>query len=131
VVGLASRESRVGLFSFARYDPSFRDKFVADETEEDGKRSKKKPRAKRKQKEPEVEDEEVPREDHAAANRRILIARSCKVMVHEVFHMFNIEHCVYYSCCMNGTADRVVPPHVQLDNQLTHHNHNHRVGPCG
>jgi len=23
-------------------------------------------------------------------------------MVHEIGHMFGIEHCIYFDCCMNG-----------------------------
>ena len=29
--------------------------------------------------------------------------RACKVMVHEVCHMFGIKHCVYFHCLMNGS----------------------------
>ncbi len=29
--------------------------------------------------------------------------RSCKVMVHEIGHMFHIRHCVYFNCIMNGS----------------------------
>ena len=29
--------------------------------------------------------------------------RSCKVLAHEVAHMFGIEHCIYFHCLMNGS----------------------------
>jgi hypothetical protein len=94
VVGLASLESRVGLFSFARYDPAFSDRFQAEGTEEDSdeeeeaKQKKRRTKAKtaKKGKKEQSEDEKARVEDaaKAEANRKILIARSCKVMAHEV-----------------------------------------------
>lgn len=27
-----------------------------------------------------------------------------KTMAHEVMHMFGLDHCVYFSCCMNGSV---------------------------
>ena len=32
-----------------------------------------------------------------------MLLRSCKVMGHELGHMFGIQHCIYYECLMNGT----------------------------
>lgn len=34
---------------------------------------------------------------------RILLWRSCKVVVHEVGHMFGLTHCIYFQCAMNGS----------------------------
>jgi hypothetical protein len=96
VVGLASLESRVGLFSFARYDPAFSNRFQAEGTEEDSdeeeeeeskqKRRRTKAKTAKKRKKEQSEDEKARVEDaaKAEANRKILIARSCKVMAHEV-----------------------------------------------
>ena len=28
--------------------------------------------------------------------------RSCRVMAHELAHMFGLKHCIYYECMMNG-----------------------------
>lgn len=36
------------------------------------------------------------------AEKLLLLRRSCRVLVHEVFHMFGAGHCVYANCCMNG-----------------------------
>ncbi|XP_039254264.1 archaemetzincin-2-like [Styela clava] len=33
----------------------------------------------------------------------ILLLRACKVMTHEVCHMFGLKHCIYMQCLMNGT----------------------------
>lgn len=64
VFGEAYLEKRVGIFSFARYNPDFLG-------EENPKRS--------------------------------ILERSCEVCVHEIGHMFGMEHCIYYECVMNGS----------------------------
>lgn len=33
----------------------------------------------------------------------LLTARCCKVLVHEIAHMFSLSHCIYYHCLMNGS----------------------------
>jgi len=43
----------------------------------------------------EVEDEEEV--------EKIKLIRSVKVMLHEIGHMFGINHCNYYECLMNGS----------------------------
>jgi archaemetzincin len=35
--------------------------------------------------------------------RETILARTLKVMSHEIGHMFGLEHCVYYRCIMNGS----------------------------
>jgi len=35
--------------------------------------------------------------------KKLLLWRSCKVLVHEIGHMFGIEHCIFYHCVMNGS----------------------------
>lgn len=34
-----------------------------------------------------------------------LLLRSCKVLVHELGHLFGLIHCVWYDCCMNGSGN--------------------------
>jgi archaemetzincin len=80
VFGQASLRERVGVYSFARYNPAFY------------------------------------REEHARDAHRLIFRRSCKVLAHEVSHMFGIEHCIWYRCLMNGSnhvdeAD-ARPPHL-------------------
>lgn len=41
--------------------------------------------------------------------QHILFARSCKVVVHELGHLYAVDHCTYFSCCMNGSG------HLQED----------------
>lgn len=79
VFGQASLAGRVGVYSFARYDPVFYG-------EERGKNYKK-----------------------------IMLWRSCKVLVHEIGHMFGIEHCIFYSCVMNGSN------HLKESDARPHH----------
>lgn len=67
VFGQASLRERVGVFSFARYDPAF----YGDERGED--------------------------------YEEVLLRRSCKVLVHEVGHMFSLAHCIFFRCVLNGS----------------------------
>ncbi len=67
VFGQASLQNRVGVFSFARYDPAF----FGGHTFPD--------------------------------NRKLVLRRSCDVLVHETLHMFGIRHCTYFHCIMNGS----------------------------
>jgi len=34
---------------------------------------------------------------------RLLSMRSCKVLVHEISHMFSLAHCTFFHCLMNGS----------------------------
>jgi len=67
VFGQASLRERVGVFSFARYDPSFY-----------GERWKEN-------------------------DREVLLRRSCKVLAHEIAHMFSLPHCIFFRCLLNGS----------------------------
>lgn len=46
--------------------------------------------------------------DPTAGDREFVdtLRRVLHVAVHETGHMFSIEHCVYYRCCMNGCSGR-------------------------
>ena len=33
----------------------------------------------------------------------VWLKRSCRVMAHEIAHMFGLKHCTYYECMMNGS----------------------------
>jgi archaemetzincin len=67
VFGQAAYRDHVGVFSFARYDPSFYG--------------------------------EKPARNH----QEIQLRRSCKVLAHETCHMFQLAHCVFFKCVMNGS----------------------------
>lgn len=70
VFGQASLIRRVGVFSFARYDPAFLGQH---------------------------------HDLHPADLNKIILKRSCKVLSHEIGHMFGMYHCIYYHCGMNGS----------------------------
>ena len=67
VFGQASFQDRVGVFSFARYDPAFYG------------------------------------EARGKDYHQVLLRRSCKVLVHEMAHMFGLDHCIFFRCVMNGS----------------------------
>lgn len=35
--------------------------------------------------------------------QKLLLWRSCKVLVHEIGHMFGLNHCIYFHCVLNGS----------------------------
>jgi archaemetzincin len=67
VFGQATYAARVGVFSFARYDPAFYGEERGDDF------------------------------------GQLLLRRACKVLAHEICHMFGVHHCIYFSCLMNGS----------------------------
>jgi archaemetzincin len=82
-VGMANGGSGEAIFSFARYDPAFG---------ATAKLSSAKPKR-------------GPAAAQSAENARLLLfMRSCKVLVHELGHLYGIDHCVWYDCCMNGSG---------------------------
>jgi archaemetzincin len=42
----------------------------------------------------------IPRDE---GYRTILLRRCCKVVIHEIGHLFGLPHCLFYSCSMNGS----------------------------
>jgi len=80
VFGQASLDGRVGIYSFARYDPAFSGQ---------------------------------PRTGDYAD---LILRRSCKVLAHEIGHTFGLQHCIYFSCLLNGAnhlaEDDACPQHL-------------------
>ena len=72
VFGQASYKNRVGIFSFARFQP------------------------KKNHEEVGLRDSDL-----------LAFRRACKVLTHEMGHMFGIKHCIYYECNMNGANSLV------------------------
>lgn len=83
VFGQASLRHRVGVYSFARYDPRFY-----------GERAP-----------PRSEDPPGPRRSGGLTpdEQKLMLRRSCKVLAHETAHMFGIQHCIHFRCLMNGS----------------------------
>jgi archaemetzincin len=67
VFGEAWAAARVGVYSFARYDPEFY------------------------------------RLQRPSGYRDLILKRSCKVLAHELGHIFGLQHCIYYDCLLNGS----------------------------
>lgn len=82
VAGLAAGNHRVGVFSLRRYAPS-----LTFSSEHWHQISKKDSRMLSQQQE-----------------LRTMLQRSCKLLVHEVAHLLGLDHCIWYSCCMNGSG---------------------------
>jgi len=80
VAGMAAGNHRVGTFSFCRYDPTltFSTEFWHQL------------------------HNVIPVE--ANERRKLILQRSCKLLVHEISHLLGIDHCIWYSCCMNGSG---------------------------
>lgn len=39
-----------------------------------------------------------------ARQTQLLLKRACKLLVHELGHLYLLGHCVYSACCMNGSG---------------------------
>ena len=87
VAGMAAGNHRVAVFSLLRYDPtlSFSQEFWYD-------------------------IRRIPshgKDDAAMSDekrRRLVLQRSCKLVVHEIGHLLGLDHCIFFSCCMNGAG---------------------------
>lgn len=80
VAGMAAGNHRVAVFSFYRYDPIFT---FSPENWFDVWR-----------------ENNIPLEER----KRLILQRSCKLLVHEISHLLGIDHCVFFDCCMNGSG---------------------------
>ena len=78
VAGMAAGNHRVGVFSFYRYQPSlqFSTEYWYQVTNQ------------------------LVNDDTAT----VMLQRSCKLLVHEICHILGVDHCIFYSCCMNGSG---------------------------
>ena len=76
--GLTMLKQRLGVFSFARYDPLFY------------------------YKNPNESSENQKQKELLTKYFFILFKRACKVIVKEISHMFGLKNCVYFKCIMNG-----------------------------
>lgn len=73
VYGSAAIEDGIGIYSFARFDPLFPESLSAKKN--------------------------VPLTD---SERVLILRRAVSTYLHEVMHLFGLEHCIYYLCLMNG-----------------------------
>ncbi|XP_069138068.1 archaemetzincin-2-like [Argopecten irradians] len=80
VAGMAAGNHRVAMFSFNRYDPAL--SFSIEKWY----------------------DITCDSTISASERRKLILQRSCKLLVHEIGHLLGIDHCIYYDCCMNGSG---------------------------
>lgn len=80
--GLSYTKNRVGVFSFARYDPLFYS--IKYNTEDNNKSN------------------EIKEKEKLSKYYFILLKRACKVVTKEVSHMFGLKNCIYFCCNLNG-----------------------------
>jgi archaemetzincin len=73
VYGSASIDEGIGIYSFARFDPLFPHSSLEILQR------------------PCTEDEQV-----------LILKRAISTCLHEIMHLFGLEHCIYYLCLMNG-----------------------------
>ncbi|XP_065178012.1 archaemetzincin-1-like [Sycon ciliatum] len=88
VAGYAGFLHRVGVFSFHRYQPGL--KFSSEFWHE-------------------LWQEEDSSTACECRSQEVLLQRSCRLLVHEICHLFCIDHCIFHACCMNGSG------HLQED----------------
>lgn len=81
VAGMASGNQRVAVFSLLRYDPTL----VFSKEHWYDLQTASKPM-------------------QLEAKSSLLLQRSCKLVVHEVMHLLGVDHCIFYTCCMNGSG---------------------------
>ena len=84
VAGMAAGQHRVGVFSFCRYDPTvtFSTEFWHQV----------------------FRSAVTLMPDRAREREHTVLQRSCKLLVHETAHLLGLDHCIWYSCCMNGSG---------------------------
>ncbi|XP_076443527.1 archaemetzincin-2-like [Babylonia areolata] len=81
VAGMAAGLHRVAVFSLCRYNPT-----ITFSTEHW------------------YDIQTVHRPIAELEKSRLMIHRSCKLVVHEILHLLGVDHCVFYDCCMNGSG---------------------------
>ncbi|KAK7481609.1 hypothetical protein BaRGS_00027125 [Batillaria attramentaria] len=81
VAGMAAGNQRVAVFSLRRYDPSLT--FCKEYWYK-------------------LHPSSTP--VSAQEKSRLLLQRSCKLVVHEISHLLGVDHCVFFDCCMNGSG---------------------------
>jgi archaemetzincin len=107
VAGMAAGGSKVAVLSFARYHPML--KMCPEKWQDYGYIKKgssysyyedNKPR-------PLTSPAGPPQIDMPAQAQAEYFRRAGKLLIHEMCHVYGIDHCIHYHCLMNGTAHLV------------------------
>ena len=98
VAGMAAGNHRVGAFSLRRYDPSltFSSEHWHQITTTTNNNNNTVATT--------ATTTTTTTTETQRATTRTMLQRSCKLLVHEVAHLLGLDHCIWYSCCMNGSG---------------------------
>jgi len=114
IAGMAAGGSKVAVLSFARYHPRIRMHF--QNWYDYGYASKSAEYSYFEEKKARPPTTAHPPESMDAASRTNFLRRAGKLLVHELAHVYCIDHCVHYHCIMNGTGhlveDFAAPAHL-------------------
>ena len=106
VAGMAHGRHNVAVFSFTRYHPrmTFSTEFWHKISLPPAPPKVKERTSKRKRGKGTAAAAAPVNLDAASGSDRVLLSRCCKLLVHEVGHLLGLDHCIHYSCCMNGSG---------------------------
>jgi predicted Zn-dependent protease len=116
VAGMAAGGSSVAVLSFGRYHPRMKMHFQNWEDYGYASRSSDYSYFEEGKARPKLAPSMPALQAMDAASQATLLRRAGKVVVHELAHVFGLDHCVYYHCIMNGTGhlveDFAAPAHL-------------------
>jgi predicted Zn-dependent protease len=107
VAGMAAGGSKVAVLSFARYHPQL--KMSPEKWQDYGyiRKSSNYSYYEDNRRRP-MSSPDVPSlTDMAAQAQAEYFRRAGKLLIHEMCHVYGIDHCIFYHCLMNGTAHLV------------------------
>lgn len=105
VMGEADQARKIGVFSFARYTVSIPEKSKEKEVKASTSHATC-PRGGIEETKEIKEIKETKEEGKGKGgnnNKGTLFFNSCSVMIHELFHLFGVDHCQFYECIMRGS----------------------------
>jgi archaemetzincin len=107
VAGMAAGGSKVAVLSFARYHPML--KMSPEKWEDYGyiKKMSNYSYFEDNKRRPATSPDAPHQEDMDPSTIAELFRRAGKLLIHEMCHVYGIDHCVHHHCLMNGTAHLV------------------------
>ena len=104
VAGMAAGASNVAVFSFARYHPCLK---MSPEHWFDYSYVKSPSNYSYFEDAPKKRPPTKPTPPSSVAIKSKMLFRACKLLVHEMMHIYGIDHCIYHECIMKGTGHLV------------------------
>lgn len=105
IAGMAAGGSKVAVLSFARYHPRIRMNF--QNWYDYGYAAKSAEYSYFEENKARPSTVPVPPAELDAASKANYLRRAGKLVVHELGHVYGIDHCIHYHCVMNGTGHLV------------------------